>query len=682
MLSRLRLGVRIGPVACLLLAGGLTAQGALGVSERFARLQPARSKTFIKASSDPDERPHAPMLGNDDGFSGINACEAYRFLSGANEIATLVDVRGRAGYMGVFFRNFWSGIAGLPILAQERNRAQILIDGAVRHDMLLPDYFRSVNDPRGQVAPFTGPFTASRAGGHLTHTPLTWSDSFRVQVYENSFDNANRFHKVAGTLMAPEELAEVPDLQAWETVFGRIGSWRHTVPRRSTLHRLQLAGADDPKRIVLRGAGAILEMRCRLDRPGAWNDIWVAMRFDGQEDFVTWAPLRFFGGMIRRPFTQAIDTLFFGNDGAHEVWSYFPMPYADLAELEFVNLGGTAVQLDVTLSTWSGTYPEPWGYFHATHHQAVTQTGISFRGPKLENARGMLRALLLEDGADTTGRIQNVTLTHLEGDLCVRINGNRGDEHNFAATETSIGKWGWYGTASDVLFASDTSFNTSVKARYTPQQHIDITRMQGSTFVFDPIQFVDGIDIVLEHGIQNLSNADYGLFSVFYVRPGPARQTITAVDVGTGASESNVAARFGTAPRFVLTSTFFRDQFFATPPLTDDGREIRDWYRFTVAAPNLTRYRGIGLGFRLDRPRLGGGGVCQARIYVDGRHAGLLHSFTSNALDRWKEGGELEVELPRALTDGKSSFVVEVRPVASTQPVRIGRIEVFGYTQD
>ena len=63
-------------------------------------------------------------------------------------------------------------------------------------------------------------------------------------------------------------------------------------------------------------------------------------------------------------------------------------------------------------------------------------------------------------------------------------------------------------------------------------------------------------------------------------------------------------------------------------------------------------------------------------------YAGLMHSYSSNALNRWKEGGELEVELPRSLTDGKSRFTVEVRPVAGTAPLRIGQVTVHGYLRD
>src|SRR5690606_28501364 len=195
-------------LACAALVPGFVA--AQAPSETFSLLHPARSKTFIKASSDPDERPTAPMLGNDDGFSGINQVEAYRERVGLDEIAVLADVQGRAGYMGVFFRNFWTGLVGAPVASQEMNRTQILLDGAVRHDLLLPDYFRNVHDPRGQVAPFRGPFTANRAGGHLTHTPLTWQDSFKVQVFDNAFENAGRFHKVAGSLASPEKLLRVP----------------------------------------------------------------------------------------------------------------------------------------------------------------------------------------------------------------------------------------------------------------------------------------------------------------------------------------------------------------------------------------------------------------------------------------------------------------------------------------
>src|SRR5690606_33230799 len=220
-------------------------------------------------------------------------------------------------------------------------------------------------------------------------------------------------------------------------------------------------------------------------------------------------------------------------------------------------------------------------------------------------------------------------LMHLEGDLCIRINGNRGDEHNFAATETSIGKWGWYLSPSDVPFASDTSFNTGIKLVQSANGFVAIDRLQGSTYVFDPVHFVDGIDIVLEHGIQNLSNADYGLFTVFYLQDGPARERVMTLDVGDPAAEETANVLFGTAPLGTVSSTFFRDQFYGTPPLTDEVRDVKDWYRFTVRGPRLDRYKGVCVGFRLERWRLGDGGVCQARLFVNGVYAGLLHSHSS-----------------------------------------------------
>src|SRR5947207_2198484 len=81
--------------------------------------------------------------------------------------------------------------------------------------------------------------------------------------------------------------------------------------------------------------------------------------------------------------------------------------------------------------------------------------------------------------------------------------------------------------------------------------------------------------------------------------------------------------------------------------------------------------------------RLGGAcmALCQADVKVDGMPAGLLHVFTHNPTYPWKEGSEAEVELPRALTDGKSSFVVEVRPRPTSDPVNIARIWVYEYSK-
>ena len=73
--------------------------------------------------------------------------------------------------------------------------------------------------------------------------------------------------------------------------------------------------------------------------------------------------------------------------------------------------------------------------------------------------------------------------------------------------------------------------------------------------------------------------------------------------------------------------------------------------------------------------------MCQAEVFVDGVYAGLLHSFTHNVAFPWLEGGEVEVELPLAATNGKGSFVVELRPRAGTDPLNLARAWVYEYSK-
>ena len=535
-----------------------------------------------------------------------------------------------------------------------------------------------------------GPFTAGRAGGFVTHTPIPWQDRFQVRVFENSFGNAARFHKVSGTLAPPEGGVTLPDLAAWEAVFDRRGGWRHDVPRRARTRSLVLEPDGGVETIKLLGPSTILELRLRVSDPADWEHIWAEFHWDDESTPSVSLPARLLAGRMRppfplpnAPFPQQLDTLMFGHDGDRELWVYFPMHFAEDAKLSFENRAtGRSVPLDVTYSVHDGPHPGEWGYFTALYHQAVTQAGVTFRGPDLPQGRGLLRGLFLETIIDTTGRVPlPIDLAHLEGDLLIRINNNRGDDHTFAASETSIGKWGWYGTPSDVFFEGDTSFNHPLQVRLRPDGALESCRVQGSTYVFDPVHFVDGIEIAVEHGVQNLSNADYGLVTILYMQKDSARELVEEVDVGDPADEARVGVTFGTAPSFMLASPFFRDHFFVTPPLTDDGRDVQDFYRCNVSAPSLATYSGLCVEFRLDRQRLGTGGICQAELLVDGQPAGLLHSWTSNNRNRWKEGGELEVELPRNLTDGKASFVLEVRHVAGTEPLRIGAIRVHGYTR-
>ena len=206
--------------------------------------------------------------------------------------------------------------------------------------------------------------------------------------------------------------------------------------------------------------------------------------------------------------------------------------------------------------------------------------------------------------------------------------------------------------------------------------------MMGSLYAFDPIHFVDGIEMLLEHGVQNSSNAEYGLTAFLYLEPGSARYTVNEIDIGDPIAEGANGVQFTQWTQYTRSGAFFRDQFFNSPEVTDTVRHVRDFLRFRVVRPvEAFRNRPMAVGFRLDR--LGGPAtkICQADVLVDGQPAGLLHCYTHNGVFPWKEGGELEVELPRALTDGKAAFTVELRPRLGSDPLRLARAWVYEYTK-
>lgn len=650
-------------------------------SDTFSALFPSRVKTFVKASFDPDDRPEAASQGNDDGFSGQNLCEAYRDVDQGNPLAVLAHFEGRAGALGLFFRNFWSDSGGLPFFPGEHNRTRIWLDGTLAYDMPLTDYFRRQDDPRGQISPFAGPFTGGRSGGHYTHAKLRWNQSFRLGAWDDAFHNAARFHRVAVILASPEGELPVSDGGAWDDIVSNPGAWPHETPRQPQITTLQVPAGGFGE-IVLTGPATILELTCEVPRHADWLGMRARFFWDGQTQPAVDVPLRLLGGMVAPPYTYPMESLLFGNDGDRRIRCYLPMHFAQGARLQFHNQNAGHVALKVTLAGGRGAHPVPWGHLHAIYHAGTTQTGVPFQGPRLTDARGLLRVLLLEDLMDTTGRIPDQHTTHLEGDLCIRINGQRGDDHTFDASETGIGRWGWYLTPADRPFVSDTSFQTGLLLRGLPKGHVEARRLMGSTFLFDPVHFVAGIDIVLEHGVQNTSNADYGLVSMLYLEPGAARRMIQEIDVGNTAAEQGYGVQFTQWSRYQRQGSFLRDQFFGTPPVTDWVRHVRDFYRFRVDRPNEGQTTApVAVGFRLDR--LGGASlkVCQADVLVDGVPAGLLHVFNHNPVYPWKEGGETEVELPRALTDGKASFVVELRPRAGTDPLKLARVWTYEYSK-
>lgn len=668
------------------LPGRLAAQST--TSETLHRLFPGRVRTIVKSGYDPDDRVSSPTQGNDDGFTGQNGCEAYRYYENGTPVSVLADFAGQRGVLGLFFRNFWSDAYNLPMLAGENNRTRMWVDGAVAFDMPLWDFFRNPNGPIEQIEPFDGPFTGTRSGGHLTHAQITWNDSFRLGLDDDPFNNAARFHRVAATLASPEGDLPMPDKAEWERIAANPGQWPQQWPHQSARapNTVQMTvAANGAANVQISGSGTLLEFTCEVPNLADFTDLWARFTWDNAAAPQVELPLRYLGAMIEPPNSFPVHSLLLDNDGARRVTCWFPMPFRQHAKLEIQNRGAQAVPVQVTYCYTTGSHVDPWGYFVAGFHREITGTGEPFQGPRLRDCHGMLRLLMLEDFADNSGRIPDMHMTHLEGDVCMRINGNRGDDHSFDASETSIGRWGWYLTPADRPFVSDTSFQTSLIARFLPNSFAEGRRLMGSTFLFDPVHFVDGIDIVLEHGVQNSSNADYSLVAFFYVKPGAARAVIDELDVGnTNANdplgEPAHQVQFTAWSTYTQQGSFIRDQFFGTPPVTDSVRHIRDFLRFTV---RRKRDAGCGLavGFRLDR--LGGPGlqVCDADVYVDGAPAGRLHVFSHNPVFPWKEGGECEVMLPRRLTDGRSSLVVEVRPRNGSDPLKIARAWVYEYTE-
>ncbi len=650
-------------------------------SDHFAQLFPSRVKTVVKAGYDPDDRAFALSQGNDDGFSGLNLTEAYRDFQQGNPLSVLAHFEGRPGVMGMFFRNFWSDYAGMPHYVGENNRTSIWLDGQMAYDQPLQDFFRNQADPRGQVAPFSGPLTGNRAGGHVTHTQIRWQDSFKIGLWDDGYHNASRFHRVAAVIGTPEGELPVASLADWSRIAKERGAWPHRAPRQPITRRLVLPAAGR-RAIQLTGPAAVLELTAVTQSHLDYQDLWARFSWDGEAVPSVHVPLRTLGGMMRPPQSFPVEGLLYSNDGDRQVTTFMPMPFRRSASLEIENRGSRTITLDLTYAVQSGNYPEPWGYFTVAHHVGLTGTGEPFLGPQLRGARGMLRGIMLEDAVDDTGRIADMHMTHLEGDLCVRINGNRGDDHTFAASETSIGRWGWYITPADRPFVQDTSFQSSIHFRALPGGYSEGRRIMGSLFAFDPIHFVDGIELLLEHGVQNTSNADYALTTFLYVQPGAARRSVAEIDFGNPLSELQHNVQYTQWTQYTRTGAFFRDQFFGTAPVTDTVRHIKDYLRFQVVRPvSLHRHRPMAVGFRLDR--LGGSHskFCQADVLVDGQPAGLLHCYTHSGVYPWKEGGELEIELPRALTDGKASFTVEVRPRAGTDALRAARAWVYEYVR-
>lgn len=404
------------------------------------------------------------------------------------------------------------------------------------------------------------------------------------------------------------------------------------LPPGESLLVLDSQGSGTVRRLVLEGDAT--ESFLRSGR--------IEMHWDHQPRVQVRAPVGFFFGVGMRPADLASVAMQAERleDGRLRLTSRLPMPFWESARIAVVNGGAKpfgALKARVEID------PSVLPAADAAHLVGQYRRGATTWG----------RDWTFFD-TPGTGRLVAVVQSMLGGHYC------EGDEHFYVdgAVSPQI-----HGTGSEDYFLGCFWPNREYADPFswcvgdvqalgggTFEDAYRVPAVYGRAHLDAPVPFLGHLAARIQHGGSNRIESSYESLALAYLRPRPALTLTDLLDVASPASEA--------AHEYEASASERTEPITATPegewlyhPIrasgrTHDGGEIR--FRVALDPHNA----GVRLRRRLDQ----GSPRQAARVFVDGKYAGLWYHADHNPHLRWFDS---DLDIHPQLTRDKES--IEVR---------------------
>jgi hypothetical protein len=549
-----------------------------------------------------------------------------------------------------------------------RDNGNVSAIGRIRIDL---DGHTVVNAPLQALvdgalgAPFVFPLVANgeqSPGGVYIKVPMPYRQSMQISVESNL-----QYYHV--------------DYRHFPTADG-VTTFDPSDPALDVLATLSSAGTADPKptaptavrddqtvdlpagtgvRIAeSTGPGSISALRLRLPEPT--DELLAGLRlrivFDGQTTVDS--PLgEFFGAGLG---TSDVRSLMFATPTQPGEWfsAWWPMPFADTAEITVVNTTDTSVpgiDSDVV------TTPDPqWapalasgraGYFTARSHAGPTALGQDWLFADEQGHGKFVGVSQTMRGSRIKTSFMDQSPYFLEGAERVHVDGSATPQ--------------WYGTGTEDFYEGGWYFNNGT--RYSdpftgqPDQRTtsggcpDYCVAAYRLMLADAINYRSGIRFGIEHGKRDMVQPDYSSTAFLYTQPADATSPGDAIDTTDPGSRLLHGYTDTNAADQTLSSEYEGND--DTRTITATVRTTSDPVTFHLSIPPDNH--GILLYRTADQTT----GYQSADVSVDGTPIGTWLQPRSNITHRWLEDAYV---LPDAVTAGKALITVTLTPTPDSPP--------------
>ncbi len=441
----------------------------------------------------------------------------------------------------------------------EIGRVEIFIDGETKPRVDLParDLFS------GRIAPFLAPLCGDESvssGGNYCELPMPFRTGVRVAVTGQPpyFDIGYETYP-AGTpvrTFRPYQSSTRRRASDQARLFSHAGADPMIAPAGGRTYGGRATIAPGQRRLVadIRHPGTIRALKVRLTPADdvSLQNVWLQAQWDGQRTPAVAAPLAdaFLTGAGARGAARGLLAGYL--PGQHLGYLYFPMPFADRAQVALVNHGPRTITARWVLQTSPVVYHgvgSAVGEFHATFtHDRSSRTGSDVD-------------LLNADGE---GKIVGVSFTEegphdgalpifMEGDERVYFDSSRSPSIYGTGTEDMFDGGFYYerGAFSLPTHGATTKETTARGDGLTSQYRL---------LVNDPWPFRAGVRLGLEHGAgDGIPTAIRGVV-FWYGNQHSGLRTTDTINVGSRASERKHSYHAtGRDPEYPLTAFYEGD---------------------------------------------------------------------------------------------------------------------------
>jgi len=513
-------------------------------------------------------------------------------------------------------------------------------------DMSIGQMFAGTN------APFLAPLVAGdlqSSGGYVSYVPLCYRTSIRITTSMNGYFNIGYETFAPGTPITTwspgqstaalrqewQNAGADPISTAGNTAVGGQVSLDPNVPQTVA----GIAGPASIQSVKLTVPGVTAAAGIAAEQ--ILDHTWIKIFWDGQAAPAVSAPLGSFFGLGQ--FGSYPDRgLVAGIDASDTLYMYLPMPFRQHAAIQLLNTGPGSlpgVGYQVQYRPFTGDFASV-GYLTTSY--TTTTRAPAGRDIGVLDATGSGK--LVGVTASYTGGLSR---SYLEGDERIYVDGSRSPA--------------FYGTGTEDFFNGGYYFNQGPYSQ--PMTGNTAHVVAGSAdhtaayrfFLTDAIGFRRRLVVTLQHGpYDNTTGTSASMLAWYYHRPAAQSSLTDTLNVGNAASER--AHRYQvTGQAWHRTSSYTYPGTADHTVITDTGRGYRGHSQFTLAI--RPGNQGVDLRRRYDQ----GIASQKARVFVDGKFAGIWYVAGANPYHRW---GDADFLLPAALTAGKRAITVRIQYAA------------------